>query len=404
MNINERKVLIVDDDLLMQKLLCKLLSKMAFSCVTAIDGYEAMNILSKESISLVITDLNMPRMSGQELCNNIRAKTFGRYIYIIVITTHSDSASLVNSIQAGADDFISKPFSQPELAARIKSGIRVLELEATLEAKSNKLYAALEQIKIEQDDAKATLISLLPTPREIEGINFNWYFESSSFIGGDIFDYFLISETHLCFYMVDVSGHGVVSALQAFTIYNDMLSSAVDLKIMIDGKSLLTDIASLFLTKYNKKFIQKKRNNDYFTMFFGLIDFKTGELALVQAGHPSGLYLEKDNQDVQVVGEGGFPLGLIEDATYEAISMKMHLGSRLCIFSDGVTECENHKTEVFGQNKMIQLLKDGRHKNLREVLSNIESDLKVWKNFDEPYKDDVTCLMIEFRGDDEFRL
>jgi phosphoserine phosphatase RsbU/P len=394
-----KKILIVDDDPLMQSLLSKLLNANGYETYIVDNGTSALEMLSKVSIGLIITDLNMPGLNGEELCRAIRGQDFGRYIYIIMITAQSGSESLVNAMQAGADDFISKPLNPTELKARLKSGLRVLELEASLEARNEKLNAALNQIKLEQEEAKSTLIGVLPAPALIGGVYFNWLFEASSFIGGDIFDYYMIGESHICFYVVDVAGHGVSAAMQAFTIYNDMLSSVAELQLMIGESKPLTKIAADFVTDYNNQFLEKKRNDCYFTMFFCLFDSKNGELALVQAGHPAAIYLEEGGEMVQMVGDGGLPLGMVEDATYDAISIQLAVGSRLCLYSDGVTECENSAGDQFGDAKLAQLFLEGCDSTLMEVLSTINRDLSAWRDSDEPYKDDVTCLIMEYHGD-----
>jgi phosphoserine phosphatase RsbU/P len=400
MQVSEtQKILVVDDDPLMQTLLSKLLNSNGFESYVVDNGASALDILTQTNIGLIITDLNMPGLNGEELCKAIRAQDFGRYIYIIMITAQSGSQSLVNAMLAGADDFISKPLNPTELKARLKSGLRVLELEANLEARNARLNLALNQIKLEQEEAKSTLIGVLPRPALISGAYFNWIFEASSFIGGDIFDYFLIGESHICFYIVDVAGHGVSAAMQAFTIYNDILSSVAEFQLMIDENKLLSAIASEFISDYNNRFLEKKRNDCYFTMFFCLFDTKSGELVLVQAGHPPAIYIEEDGEVIQPIGDGGLPLGMLQDVTYEAISLQMKVGSRLCLYSDGVTECENANAELFGYDKLAQLLLHGCHDTLNEVLSEIEVNLSKWRSSDEPYKDDVTCLIMEYHGD-----
>jgi sigma-B regulation protein RsbU (phosphoserine phosphatase) len=264
------KILIVDDDPLMLTLLSKLLNANGYVSYAVSNGQAALDLLDQEDIRLIITDLDMPGLDGEQLCKTIREKNFGRYIYIIMVTARTGDQSLVNAMQAGADDYISKPLNPVELKARLSSSARVLELEASLEARNHKLSAALDEITLAQEEAKLTLLEVLPAPEQIGGIYFNWLFESSSFIGGDIFDYFFIGSNHIGFYLIDVSGHGVVAAMQAFTIHNDMQSSKADLQSMIDESRPLTAILSEFVTDYSFRFFDKKRNDSYFTMIFGI--------------------------------------------------------------------------------------------------------------------------------------
>ncbi len=392
------KILIVDDDPLMLTLLSKLLNANGYVSFAVNNGQAALDLLDQEDIRLIITDLDMPGLSGEQLCKTIREKNFGRYIYIIMITARTGDQSLVNAMQAGADDYISKPLNPVELKARLSSSVRVLELEASLEARNKKLSAVLDEITLAQEEAKLTLLEVLPAPEKIGGIYFNWLFEASSFIGGDIFDYFYVGDNHICFYLIDVSGHGVIAAMQAFTIHNDMQSSKADLRLMIDENRPLTAILNEFVTDYSFRFFDKKRNDSYFTMIFGLFDIKTGELALLQAGHPPAIYLAQNSDNVELIGDGGLPVGIVDYAQYDVKSIQMTIGARLCLYSDGITECENDLTEMFGEDRLVSLFLEQRDSTLKEVLLRIENDLKQWRNGRAP-NDDVTCLILEYHGD-----
>jgi phosphoserine phosphatase RsbU/P len=392
------KILVVDDDPLMQSLISRLLKVDSHHIYIADNGMAALEMLKQDEISIVITDFNMPGLNGEQLCKAIRANNFGRYIYIIMITAQTGDKSLLNAMEAGADDYISKPLNPIEFKARLSASARVLELEANLEARNQKLSAALDEITLAQQEAKLTLMEVLPAPEKIGGIYFNWLFEASSFIGGDIFDYFFVGDNHICFYLIDVSGHGVIAAMQAFTIHNDMQSSKASIQSMIDESRPLTAILSEFVTDYSFRFFDKKRNDSYFTMILGLFDIKTGEVALLQAGHPPAIYLAQNSDNVELIGDGGMPVGIVGHAQYEVKSIQMTLGARLCLYSDGITECENDLAEMFGEDRLVSLFLEQRDSTLKEVLLTIENDLKQWRNGSAP-NDDVTCLILEYHGD-----
>jgi phosphoserine phosphatase RsbU/P len=396
--IKINKILIVDDDPLMLTLLSKFLNANGYTSYTVNNGQAALDLLAKEEIRLIITDLDMPGLNGEQLCKAIRATNFGRYIYIIMITAQIGDKTLVKAMDAGVDDYICKPLNPVELKARLSSSVRVLELESRLETRNQKLSAALNEINLAQEEAKLALMEVLPVPEKIGGIYFNWLFEASSFIGGDIFDYFFAGDNHICFYLIDVSGHGVIAAMQAFTIHNDMQSSKADLQLMIAENRPLTSILSEFASEYSFRFFNRKRNDSYFTMILGLFDIKTGEIALLQAGHPPAIYLAQNSDKAQLIGDGGMPVGIVKHAQYDVKSIQMTLGDRLCLYSDGITECENEVAEMFGEDRLVNLFLAQRDNTLNEVIMTIENDLKLWRNGNVP-NDDVTCLILEYHGD-----
>lgn len=123
------QVLIVDDSKLVLIALKGLLKDAGYEVLTAMDGVEALETIRKNRCRLVISDWEMPHMSGIELCKTIRQEEFSGYIYFVLLTSHGTLAEMVQGLAAGADDFIAKPYSPAEVLARLRSGERILSLE-----------------------------------------------------------------------------------------------------------------------------------------------------------------------------------------------------------------------------------------------------------------------------------
>lgn len=391
-----QKILIADDDPLILSILNKLLRANNYEPYAVSNGKDALSLVCEKEISLIITDLNMPTLNGEELCKAVREKNLGRYIYIIMVTAQTGSQALISAMNAGADDYILKPINALELNARLKAGLRVLQLETTLDTRNKKLSQSLNQIKLSQDEAKSTILNLLPKPAVINGIRFDWLFEASNFIGGDIFNYFPVGENHVGFYIVDVAGHGVAAAMQAFTIHHDMITSIGEFESMIqDGRPNVARLTS-FIFDYNNRFVDRKENDSYFTMFFGLMNARTGEVSLMQAGHPPAIHIGSADKDVTCVGEGDLPIGMVRDVSHAVINLTLDIGDRLCFYSDGITECENSNENLFGQDQLTEIFIQDIMKTQEQQLLSIRQNLREW-NDGEQFDDDVTCLMIEYQ-------
>ncbi|MCG8472474.1 MAG: response regulator [Desulfobacterales bacterium] len=126
------KIMVVDDELLSVELLKEVLKEMGYDVVVFSNGLDALSFLKNNGeCRIVITDWEMPDMDGLELCRQIRDWSRGSYIYIIMLTSRGGTASVVEGLEAGADDFMSKPFHPAELAVRIQSARRVMSLEAS---------------------------------------------------------------------------------------------------------------------------------------------------------------------------------------------------------------------------------------------------------------------------------
>ncbi len=123
------KILVVDDDKLYRELVTNTLVEKGHEVVTAENGVEAMNKIFSNSIRMVVTDWVMPKMDGPALCTWIRSQTLAGYTYIIMLTSRTQKADIIEGLRAGADEFLMKPFDPVELEARIRVAERILSAE-----------------------------------------------------------------------------------------------------------------------------------------------------------------------------------------------------------------------------------------------------------------------------------
>jgi two-component system cell cycle response regulator len=126
------KVLIVDDDPIATRLLSTILAQAGYAVEQAVDGLQALASIERNCPDFVITDWEMPRMNGLELCRKIRERAQGKYIFTLFITGRSGPDNLIEGFESGADDFLTKPVLREVLLARLRAGERVLELERQL--------------------------------------------------------------------------------------------------------------------------------------------------------------------------------------------------------------------------------------------------------------------------------
>jgi two-component system, cell cycle response regulator len=129
-------VLVIDDSPVARKLVEHALDKEQYTVLPAKTGAEAMELFAEHKPAIVITDWLMPDLSGLQLCERIRTDFGGRFTYIIMLTGVSEKSKVVKGLQAGADDYMTKPFNAEELAARVDAGRRIVELHREIEAKN----------------------------------------------------------------------------------------------------------------------------------------------------------------------------------------------------------------------------------------------------------------------------
>jgi len=141
------KILIAEDDPVSRCFLEVTLAKWNYEVISTRDGNEAWNAFQRESPPIAILDWMMPALDGAELCGRIRSLEADIVPYLILLTAKSEKGDVVAGLEAGADDYITKPFSRQELRARIEVGLRIGELQKNLAARISELEAALARVK-----------------------------------------------------------------------------------------------------------------------------------------------------------------------------------------------------------------------------------------------------------------
>ncbi len=149
------RILVAEDDLDSRLLLQRTLEKADFQIVTAGDGEQAWELFQQEDFRLIITDWQMPKMGGLELIKKICAAKKNNFVYLILVTAREAKADLVQAMDAGANDYVTKPYDKNELLARVRAGVRIIELEQKLLEKNRQLSA-------EQKHSEKLLLSIFP--------------------------------------------------------------------------------------------------------------------------------------------------------------------------------------------------------------------------------------------------
>jgi diguanylate cyclase (GGDEF)-like protein len=135
------RVLVAEDDPVSRHRLHAALSSWGYDVTSVVDGHEALREIGRpDAPSLAILDWSMPRVDGLQVCRAIRETTHGQFVYIILLTSHDRDDDVIEGFDAGADDYVTKPFDTRELKARVRSGARIVQLQ-------QQLIAAREQLR-----------------------------------------------------------------------------------------------------------------------------------------------------------------------------------------------------------------------------------------------------------------
>jgi sigma-B regulation protein RsbU (phosphoserine phosphatase) len=398
------KILLAEDDPIARRLLQSYLAEWGHDVTVAVDGTQGWELFERGQFSVVISDWMMPGLDGPELIRRIRAAERPGYAYLILLTSKSRREDLVQGMEAGADDFMAKPFDRDELRVRLRAGERIIQLERDLACHAEELRSlndrlALANARMRRDlDAAARVQrALLPaTPPDQEGVRFAWIYRPCDVLGGDILNCFRLGPRHVGLYILDVSGHGVASALLSVTI-SRFLSPVTGPSSLILRATEGADAEAIVppaevAQQLNRRFCLDPTTEQYFTLIYGVLDLERGEFGYVTAGHPGLVHLPHDGAPTVLPGSG-LPIGVGED-DFEENRVALRPGDRLYLYSDGITEAIGDGDQLFGRSRLLQTLDIGRDVSLSDSLTALIGAVEAWIG-GAPLADDVSALAVE---------
>ncbi|MBD2577320.1 SpoIIE family protein phosphatase [Oscillatoria sp. FACHB-1406] len=375
------QILVIDDDPAIQVLLKRALAKKGYEVEIASDGEEGLAKAKAMRPALVICDWVMPRLSGIEVCRAVKATPELSTTIFILLTSMGSVESRVKGLDAGADDFVCKPVEMFELNARVRSGLRQHELSRDLQQQKHRLEAELLE-------AAEYVRSILPEPLLEPPVRIDVRFVPCSRLGGDSFDYFWLDEEHLAIYLLDVSGHGLRSALPSLSVINLLRSQSL---VQVDYRQ-----PSDVLRNLNDAFQMTQRNDKYFTIWYGVYNQKTRQLIYASGGHPPAVLISPAGGGLQVelLKTPGFPAGMFPGVEYVEQSCEISPASSLYIFSDGIYEINQTDGEIWGYDNFVDRLKNYQAKLQRNLDFLIEEVKEV--NPRDSFDDDLSIVQIDF--------
>lgn len=404
-----KRVLVVDDSRLQRRILTSSLKKWGFDVIEADSGEAAMQICETAPPDLVLSDWMMPGMSGPDFCRGFRALPSEEYVYFILLTSKSEKNEVAQGLDAGADDFLIKPVNSNELRARIAAGDRILGMQRELSEKNRVISDTLNELKglydaIDQDLIQARKIqeSLVPDlSREFGKSRVSLLLKPCGHIGGDLVGMFSPAENRVGFYGIDVSGHGITSAMMTARLGGYLSSSYFEQNVAMErrlDKCFALRPPAAVAEDLNTRLIADTGVEEYFTMVYATVDLRDGHLRMVQAGHPNPLLLRKDGS-TEFIGQGGVPIGLLPDLTWEQSDHWLDPGDRIMLYSDGFTECELTNGAMLEENGLVDLVnRCTRDQSGPEFLEDLFWNLTQIMSPDHGLTDDVSATVFEYNG------
>jgi sigma-B regulation protein RsbU (phosphoserine phosphatase) len=390
-------ILIVDDTPANLQVLSGMLKDRGYKVRPVPSGKLGLLAARRDPPDLILLDINMPEMNGYEVCEHLKADEGLQGIPVIFISALTEQLDKVKAFATGGVDYITKPFQMEELQARVETHLKIRRLQVELEAANTRLAEANGRMSRDLRAAAKIQETFLPrqAPR-VPGADFAWAYRPCDELAGDGLNVVPLGGGEVGLYVLDVSGHGVASALLSVTLSRLLSPPSDPSSILVrggdgGGRSDVTPPAEV-AARLNRLFSFDPATEQFATMVYGVLNAVTGEFRYVSAGHPGPVHLPS-GADPVILESQGYPIGLAADA-YEERSAHLGAGDRLYLYSDGVPEAMDPAGRQFGDARLLDAIGRGRSELLREAVGILLGDVARWHG-SERAQDDVSILAVE---------
>ena len=381
--VAHKKVLLVVDDTPANTRMVACVLRDIYEIRIATDGPMALALVKTSPVpDLILLDVVMPEMNGYEVCARLKADPGTRDIPVIFLTGQIEAADEERGFQAGAVDYIQKPFSEAIIKARVQTHL-------TLQGVRKQLAEQLRTIRGELETARRVQLSILPQEiPKIEGLEIAARYFPMAALGGDFYDFIVVDEKRIGILVADVSGHGTPAALIASM-----------LKISLAAQIAHASQPAQVLAGLNQTLLGKFRHH-YVTAAYVFVNMEEKLLRYAGAGHPPLLLADGANGNSREVLENGLILSSFPGATYSQVELPLATGDWIVLHTDGITEARNRSDSEFGLDRLKECFKNHRGGTADELADQLLSELWLWieRVAGDELKDDVTLLALHVDG------
>ena len=381
-------VLIAEDDLISQKIILKHLETLELRPIMAQDGKQAYDMYNKDnSIHFLIINWMMPSLSGPNLCQKIRRHPQQNRLrpYIILLTSKTHKEAIIYGINAGADDFISKPIDKQLFLVRMNAAKRIIASAQQNQAYSDKIQLELDK-QLDNLKHAQLLQKNLNTVKipHLKHTTIKSFFMPSEGLSGDFFD-IQKHQNKLIIFIADYSGHGVKVAINAA-----ISKSIVDRRLgfLHQGK-----LEEFFYHLNNDLFKYISSNGEFCTAFAAIIDLKEDLMHYCNASHPLPI-LVRQKKIIPYENTENFFLGYERKTEFVKKQISLEAHDRLFFYSDAIYEVIQNGKVVFNEKDLQKTILRSAAKNVNDSFENLLHTLEK-KNKSFPLEDDCTLIIVQ---------
>lgn len=381
-NSGER-ILVADDDATSRKLLTRILTRTGFECTEAPDGIEALKLLRADPPSLLLLDYDMPGMDGAEVLKQLRRDGNAAVAQIpaIMLTGHGGEESEVLCLEAGADDFVTKPINEAVLRARIDTQLRLRSMRSQLQEQNDELEAWRHNLERDLEAARLTQQSLIPQkPPVLPGWEIAACYRPVIQVGGDIYGWLRMADGRTLFWIADATGHGASAAL---------LTTLA--KLLFHHGTAENNAPAEIMEAVNNDFRSIFGARSFMTAMCVALDATTGRASVVGAGHPP-LLVARTGGRTESIPSSAPPLGLLERSEFIETAVDLEPGDAFFLYTDGIYGSGHEENPRLSSKRLAEMLQP-LAENAQALLDRVLDQAATNDNGKVP-PDDVAAIAV----------
>jgi len=357
-----------------------------YDFIFAINGLEALTkMVENPDVSLILSDINMPEMDGLTLLtklNELKNPT----LRTVIVSAYGDMENIRTAMNRGAYDFATKPIDFEDLEITIKKAVKEIEISQKALKEHDQLVSIQNDLEIARDIQQSIIPRTFPAFPEKTEFDLFASMNAAKSVGGDFYDFFMIDDDHLGIVMADVSDKGIPAAIYMAVSRTIIHASAI--------KEMETQECMYFS---NNLLCKDNENSMFVTVFYGILNIKTGVMKYTNAGHNPPYIMEKNGGIVLIEPTHDKVLGILDDIKFNTKSVTINPGDGLFLFTDGVTEAMDPDFKLYSEEKLEALLAEIKDNKTDEIVKSVHNSVVAHAN-GAVQSDDITMLALRYNG------
>lgn len=391
--MKRERILIIDDNVNDAMLVRRVLEQRShYEVRYASSGDEGLRMAHQEVPDCILVDYRMPGMDGYEVSRLVKSDPKLRSVPILMLTGADTPQNLVDGLEAGADDYVTKGSDMAVIMARVKALLRVKAYQDQIlrlydeKAEANERITALNnRLNRDLQFARRVQEALLPQRSfHSSNVEIRSAYIPSDTLSGDFYDYFTVGDA-LYVFMADVSGHGLPAAILV-SLLKSFLHSEAD-----DSVS-----PARFMADLNEFLFTASLPSQFATAQMFRIEADQREMRVTNAAHPAFLLFQKKEGKVVSFEQPGHLLGAMTGRDYDEARVPISSGDIFFSYTDGLTDRRTAEGEFYSTDRIARIIEENNGSNLELLYEKVYTDVTAFKATDE-FKDDIAFILTRFR-------